>query len=558
VGTISLLVQREMQFEVLAVPNSRSNAMNKTKKPFSSDLFCTRPWLIALLLATVTFVFFSPAIGYDFINYDDNLYVFENLHVKHGFCQDSILYAFRSVDGGMWMPVTWLSFFWDTEIYGTAPFGYHLTNLLLHSASVALLFLALHRMIRRILPALVVAGVFALHPQRLESVVWIAERKDVLSTFFWMLGLLAYIRYVEKPAGKRMFQVVMCLILGIMAKPMVVSFPVVLLILDFWPLQRFGNTIDAFRKNAWPLVREKIPMFILCVAAVVVTFWSQHSVGSLVTARGPWHLELLRWIENLWYYFSTFFAPSHLAIVHKVEPVNPWHAVMAAMILAGITAVVIWRARLWPEIAAGWFWFLATVAPVVLVRLGPVTVADRYNYLPSVGLALVAVTVLTKVVARLPQIRSAMVGIGAAWFFYCVLLTWADMPQWQNTFTVFENAYNNGGNFIACDQVASLLYSQQDFNDSLAACDRGLDDNPEFASLYNTRGGDYYMLGDSDKALADYSRAIALNPAFSQTYYNRALIYLQRKQMAEARADLKIFIDHGGQVDADTRRNLSL
>src|ERR1051326_4449130 len=241
----------------------------------SSNAWLKKPPVIALLLSAGIFALLSPAIGYEFINYDDNLYVFENAHVAHGFSWDGLKYAFRTIDGASWMPMTWLSYFLDTSLYGTKPAGYHLTNILLHATSAGLLFFVLQRITKRIWPALCVAALFAFHPQRLESVAWVAERKDVLSAFFWMLGLLAYTRYAEQPGPRRMMWVGVWLILGLMSKPIVVSFPLILLLLDFWPLRRFGHSAAELRANAWPLIREKIPLLAMCVVLAVLTVWSQ-------------------------------------------------------------------------------------------------------------------------------------------------------------------------------------------------------------------------------------------------------------------------------------------
>jgi len=260
----------------------------------------------ALLLSAATFLLFSPAIGYDFIHYDDNLYVYENDHVRQGLSWSGLAYAFQTIDGVSWMPATWISFMLDTSLYGQRPTGNHFTNILLHAASAGLLFYVLQRMTRRFWPSMLVAALFAFHPQRTESVVWISERKDVLSLFFCLLGLLAYTRHVEKPNRHSMALVAACLALGLMAKPMVVSFPVVLLLLDFWPLQRAGNSWTELRAKAWPLIKEKIPLFVIAVAAMVATVWSQGNKGGLTTAHFAWYLKLSRVTEDISFYCKSF------------------------------------------------------------------------------------------------------------------------------------------------------------------------------------------------------------------------------------------------------------
>jgi tetratricopeptide (TPR) repeat protein len=513
-------------------------------------LWLKKPWSLALLLSVMTFALFSPALRYDFINYDDNLYVFENARVLHGLSWESLVYAWQTIDGASWMPATWLSFMLDTSLYGVRPAGYHLTNIILHAASAGLLFFALQRMTRRVWLAAAVAALFACHPQRSESVAWIAERKDVLSVFFWMLGLLAYARHAEQPGPRRMMWVVVCLLLGVMAKPMVVSFPLVLLLLDFWPLRRLGGSTTALRANAWPLLKEKIPLLLICAAVAVGTIWSQASKGGILPVHFPWYLKLFRVIENIGFYCQKFFAPTELTIVYRIDKLDYLHVALTGLALAGISLLALRQAWRWPWLAVGWFWFLFTLAPVAGVfRIGEITVADRYSYLPSVGLALAVVFATAEMTSRWPRFRSGLAGALAGLMLFLALATWADLPRWRNTFTIFESAYRNGAHFIACDQLGSLLYARQEFQQSIVVCNRGLADNPEFASLYNTRGGDYYGLGDLDHALADFNRAIELNPAFSPTYYGRAMIHVQRQQFAEARADVEAYHRAGGQLD---------
>jgi hypothetical protein len=350
--------------------------MSKLSEPFI--LKFKKPWLIALLLSAATFALFSPAIGYDFINYDDNRYVYENAYVPHGLTWKGLAYAFQTIDGGSWMPATWFSYMLDTSLYGMQPAGNHLTNIILHAASAGLLFFTFQLMTKRSWSALLVAILFACHPQRLESVAWVAERKDVLSVFFWMLGMFAYARYAEQPSKLRMTWVVVCLFLGVMAKPMVVSFPAALLLLDFWPLRRVGRSVAELRARAWPLMKEKIPLFVICATAGVATIWSQGNKGEIVSVHFPWYLKLFRVIENVGFYCQKFFAPTELSIVYRTEKLDYLYVALVGLALVTISAVALRRAWRWPWLTVGWFWFLFTLAPVAGgFRVGHITVADR-------------------------------------------------------------------------------------------------------------------------------------------------------------------------------------
>ncbi|HEV2692100.1 MAG TPA: hypothetical protein VG347_04320 [Verrucomicrobiae bacterium] len=512
-----------------------------------------QPGVIAFLLGAVTFLLFSPALGYGFINYDDNLYVYENPHVLHGFSREGLVYAFQSIDGASWMPVTWLSFMLDTTLFGMRAAGNHLTNILLHSASAGLLFLVLQRMTKATWTALLVAAVFAWHPQRLESVAWVAERKDVLSVFFFMLGLLAYVRHAEQPGWRRMAWVAACLVLGVMSKPIVVSFPLILLLLDFWPLRRLGNPTTGWVARLWPLIKEKIPLFLICAAIMVATVWSQGNRNGILVVHFPWYLKLFRITENVWFYGRMFFCPTGLSLLYRTVALNYLHVLAVGAVLAAVTVIALRQARQWPWLAAGWFWFLFSLAPVAgFIRIGDITVADRYSYLPAAGLAIAVFYSAAAALARWPRIRSGLAGVMAAWLMFCAAGTWADLPRWQNTYTIFESAYRHGAHFVACDQLAAQLYLRQEYQQAITVCNAGMEDNNGLASLYNTRGGSYLMLGDADRALADFSRAIEMKPSFSPPYFSRAMIHSQRKQYAEARADIKEYQRQGGALDPAT------
>ena len=512
---------------------------------------CKKPWVIALLLSVVTFALFSPAIGYDFINYDDNLYVYENAHVQHGLTWEGVKYAFHTIDGANWMPVTWISYMLDTSLYGIKPAGYHLTNIILHAASVGFLFLGLQRMTKLLWPAAAIAAIFAFHPQRLESVVWVAERKDVLSVCFWMLGLLAYARYAEQPGPRRMIWVVACLLLGLLAKPIVISFPFVLLLLDLWPLQRAGSSPAELRTRIWPLIREKIPLFLVCMVIASITIWAQGAKGGILHVQSPWHQKMLQVFQNVGFYCQTFFAPTGLAIIYRVVKPEYLYAGGVGLGLLAVSAVSLWRAWRWPWLAVGWFWFLFTIAPVAgIIHLEDISVADRYSYLPCVGLAMAVVFSLRQAVELWPRLSFGLTGALAAGILFCALGTWADFPRWRNTFTIFESAYRNGAHFIACDQFGSQLYTLGQFQAAIVVCNRGLEDNPNFASLYNTRGGSYLALGDLDRALPDFDRSIELSPTFSAAYFCRATLYARRKEFAKARADIEAYHKAGGTMDA--------
>ncbi len=532
-------------------PTSIFSEVNKSSGRIFSQL--SQSWLIACLLAAAIFALFAPVIGFDFLNYDDNLYVYQNPHVLGGFSTDGLTYAFRTLEGSSWMPVTWISYMLDASVFGASPAGFHLTNLLLHSANVVLLFCLLQRLTKKTWAAVIIAAIFAIHPQRAESVVWIAERKDVLCVFFWLLALLAYARHVENPSRGRFGLVTGIFILAVMSKPMVVSFPLVLLLIDFWPLGRLGGTAAQMRAQFWPLLREKIPLLLICLATAAITLWAQQQTHGILATHVAWHEKLFRILENTSFYIRMFFSPSGMSILYRPEPLNYLALTCLGLALIAFSGLAALRWRSWPWLGVGWFWFLLTLAPVAgFIPIGYTNVADRYSYLPSIGLAVAVFFLAAEIFKNWPRARSGIAVVFAGWILFCALATWADLPRWRNTFSIFESAYRHGAHFIACDQLGSQLYSRQEYQASLAVCSRGLADNPQFASLYNTRGGSYFMLGDLDSALADFNQSIAVNPSFLPAYYSRALVHQRRQEFAQAEADARDYARYGGKLDVST------
>jgi len=361
-------------------------------------------FLIYLLLAVSTFAVYWQVHNYDFVNYDDESYVSKNQSVKVGFTCDSIRWAFSTGHQGNWHPLTWLSHMLDCQLFGTDAGWHHLTNLLLHITNTLLLFAVLKRMTGTLWQCAFVAAVFALHPLHVESVAWISERKDVLSTLFWMLTMAAYLHYVKHPCVGRYLLTLLAFATGLMAKPMLVTLPFVLLLLDDWPLGRlqpaqtaeetYRQTLKSANYSQWQvsyrLVREKVPFFILSAVSGVVTFLVQQSGGaissiedaSLVIRIANAFICYIKYIENM-------FWPSRLAIFypHPLNTVSIWQAAVAALLLLLISILALRLTRNHKYFAVGWLWYLGTLVPVIgLIQVGDQALADRYTYIPLIGL----------------------------------------------------------------------------------------------------------------------------------------------------------------------------
>lgn len=444
--------------------------------------------VICFGLVVATVIAFEPVRNNKFVEYDDDVYVTENEHVKNGIRPVSVIRAFTTPDAGNWHPLTWLSHMLDCELFGLNPFWHHLSNLLFHIANTLLLFLILKKMTGSVWPSGFVAAAFALHPLHVESVAWVAERKDVLSGFFWMLTIAAYILYARRPSLIRYLLVVLFLCLGLMAKPMVVTLPFVLLLLDYWPLCRFGQPYqnrdekDLSRSQSggvyyakssfWRLVTEKIPLFALVAASAVITFIVQQGAGAMKPGdRFSLSVRISNALVSYIGYILKIFCPIRLAALypHPGGNLPVWQPIVSAVLLAGITAIVIYLGRHRRYLPVGWLWYLVTLVPVIgLVQVGSQAMADRYTYLPSIGIFIIVAWGTAeffsgwryrKIVFRLTA------GVVLA---VLLILTRIQVGYWRNNSTLFGHAldvtkdnfimHNNFGNaFVKKVNLKRLL-----------------------------------------------------------------------------------------------------
>jgi len=491
-------------------------------------------WLAALL-AGATFVLFAPAIRFDYLDYDDGVYVYANKDVLRGVTLDGVRYAFTSIAGGSWMPLTWLSHMLDVTIFGRGPAGPHAVNIMLHSLSVSLLFLVLQRVTGRFWPSIFTAALFAFHPLRNESVVWIAERKDVLSTMFWMLGLLAYARYAEKPEWKRFLVVALCLVLGLMAKPMLVTFPFVLLLLDFWPLKRLGGDWSSFKQNLWPRVREKLPFFLVIILLCVATFWSQKHSGAVSGSDSSILTRSCQIVGNYAFYAQKIFLPTRLNVLHPVIATSTAQAVVFALAFAAVTSLAIWRLFRQPWLAVGWFWFLGTLVPVVgVVPVGHISVAERYSYLPSVGLVILVVWGVAELVRNRPRAQHAASVIGATAAVCCAVAARADLPRWRDSLALFTSAVQTEPHAVAYNNVAVAYLDRREFAQAIEPLTRALEMDPRYVKAYINRALAYQKTGRTEEAKRDYEQLIRIEPRNAEGYNNRADLLMDLGRLDDA------------------------
>ncbi|MBM3290286.1 MAG: hypothetical protein FJY92_09060, partial [Candidatus Hydrogenedentes bacterium] len=373
------------------------------------------------VLALSTLAIYSRALTCDFVYYDDGLYVFDNVHVRDGLSMAGLAHISTTGETGTWQPLALLSHMIDCELFGLRPWGHHLTSIVLHAANAVLLAIALARLTGRFYPGLAVAAIFALHPAHVESVAWIAERKDVLSTSFWMLCLVAYERYARGGGAVHYVALFILLALGLMTKPMLVTVPCVLLLLDYWPLRRM---------DAGPvrLAREKAPLLLLVVASCAITVIVQRQSQAIVSLENlPLAARTANAIVSYVNYIALLIWPSGLAIdyPHPKDSLTPWQIALSGMLLVATTGAVIVARRRAPYALVGWLWYLGTLVPVIgFVHVGEQGMADRYTYVPSIGPAIAAVFATAGLLR--PRAKRAAIAI-----FVCAALPAGSILTWK-------------------------------------------------------------------------------------------------------------------------------
>jgi tetratricopeptide (TPR) repeat protein len=433
---IAFFIRLVKSFENLQLAN-----MTTISSTDSTTIKTSTAWWICAGLILAIFAAYWPVTGYSFTDYDDDNYVWQNPHILHGLSWSGVVWAFTNFYASNWHPLTWLSHMLDVQLYGMNAGRHHVTNVLLHTANTVLLFLWLRRATGFIWRSAMVAAVFGLHPLHVESVAWVAERKDVLSTFFLMLSLMAYTRYasppkVQSPKSKALFYWLSLAFfaLGLMSKPMLVTLPFVLLLLDFWPLQRF--TIYDSRFTAFNLLFEKIPFFALSVISCILTFLAQQSGKSVMTITVmPIEIRIQNALISYWVYVKKMLWPDALAVCYPLNfPIDTDQAVTAIFMLLLISTGVFFFRRQRPYLVTGWLWYLGTLVPVIgLVQVGSQSMADRYTYVPLIGIFIALIWLVVEISTAWRYQRLVLALLSLCVLATCWKLTATQVRFWQNS-----------------------------------------------------------------------------------------------------------------------------
>jgi Flp pilus assembly protein TadD len=513
-----------------------------------------RPLLTLALLALVTLAVHGQVLSHDFLHYDDPIYVGDNPAVREGLSWQGIRWAFTAMHRSNWFPLTWLSHMLDCQLFGLNPAGHHLTNLLFHVLNTLLLFALLDRMTRSRRRSALVAALFAIHPLHVESVAWVAARKDVLSTLFALLATRFYVGYARQAKGRRSKHrdyglALLFFAMGLMAKPMLVTLPFLFLLLDYWPLRRFpappAPGRRPKRKKAGPraspqsLLWEKLPLFALTLVSCAITFTAQRRGGSVALLE---QLSLWRRLDNavvsyVAYAWKTIVPKDLCAFYPFPDAPQPlWQFAAALLVLAGVSYLAVWSGRERRYLAVGWLWYLGTLVPVIgLVQVGEQALADRYTYIPLIGLFLMLSWGAHDLLARWkadPRTFSAL---------SLLLLAALSVPavrqvgHWKNEKTLFQHAAAvTQGNFTAYNNLGNVFSEEGEYQEAIRHFETALEIRPDYPKALHNLANAYLELGEFDAALRHFERALELAPESFQVHYNlaRALVRLGRLEEA--------------------------
>ena len=502
----------------------------------------------ALLLAICAV--YLQVSHFAFVNFDDPEYIAGNNHIRAGLTWAGIKWAFTSTTAANWFPLTWISNMAVCQIFGLDSGWHHLVNVLLHALASLFLFAALRRMTGALWPSAFVAFVFALHPLHVESVAWVAERKDVLCAFFWCLTMWCYARYVERPSPLRYAWVVLAFCGGLMSKSMIVTLPLVLLLLDFWPLRR------PWRRN---LLWEKVPLLGLAGAVSMLTLVSQqkgHAVRSLTTLPFTLRLQNAAWTYLA--YMGRMFWPAKLAVYYPYSHHFSAAQILAAVVvLGGITILAARWFRQYPYLAVGWFWYLGTLVPVIgFVQVGGQSSADRYTYLPTIGLTIVLAWAAVDFVKRYPQFQKAVLGAAAAAVAICAVLTAIQTSYWANSGRLFQHATEvTNDNFIADNNLADYYLTEMRTADARAPVLEALRLNPYYPEAHVNLATILRRTGQFGESERQYLEAIQLQSINPGAHSGYGALLLQEGRAFQAAGEFAKVIELQPE-DAEARYNL--
>jgi tetratricopeptide (TPR) repeat protein len=512
----------------------------------SSDLEL-RGWnaslvVIALLFAACLAIY-GQTVAFGFINLDDNLYVYQNSYVAAGLNLASLKWAFTTFHSANWHPLTWISHMVDVTLFGMKPGVHHFINVLFHAANTVLVFVVFGRLTGDTWKSAIVAFLFAVHPAHVESVAWISERKDVLSTLFWLLTMLAYIRFVrdegasgtaltKKYGSSNYLLAILCFALGLMAKPMLVTLPFVLILIDYWPLKRVQKFRDLPR-----LILEKAPFFALSLASCAVTLIAQRASGAVESFDGISIVtRSMNALSAYVRYIAMLFYPHDLGVWYPPSAVDGKFAVIALIALVAISIICVWQSATRRYLLFGWLWFLGTLVPVIgIVQVGGQSMADRYTYIPSIGIFIMSVWAGAEVMDRLRLNAILRTAVPVVIILVLVIAAHIQTRYWHDNETLYVRTLNvTGDNFLIAHNLCYVYVFSDRYAEAQPLCERSIELNPNFADAQNTLGILQLKQNRLDDSERTFRNILDRWPGYVPAYPNIAAVLISREQPEEA------------------------
>ena len=499
----------------------------------------------ALVIAGATLTVYWQVHEYSFVSYDDPKYVIENDRVQNGLTAKNAEWALTAVVAANWHPLTLLSHMTDCQIYGLNSGSHHLTNLIIHILNSLLLFIIFRWMTTDLWKSFFLSALFALHPLHVESVAWISERKDVLNTFFWFLTIISYIKYCERPGAIRFIPVFLFYFLGLMSKPMIVTLPFVLLLLDFWPLGRmkiFARKDDDQISNSSilikPLLSEKIPLFLLSGAASVVTLFAQSSQNAVASLKTfPLYIRIANAFISYVNYCINLIWPFDLSVLYPhPEKFMFLEAASAFTLIAAISFVVFRFAGRKPYLAVGWFWYIGTLVPVIgLVQVGAQAMADRYTYVPLVGIFIIMAWGISDILADWKYKAFGMRIMAVTFLLILAGITWQQIAYWKDSKTLFSHALEvTENNAIAHNNLGSVFGKKGQLRKAREHYTKAIQLNSNYVSAIHNLGLVFFRMGNLNEAIDQYTEALRIDPGYEKAHYDMAVALQKKGRRGEA------------------------
>ena len=519
-----------------------------------------RGFAYAAALATLTLVLYLPSLRNQFVNYDDPGYVVQNQHVLQGLSWKNVAWVFTSTTEANWHPLTWLSHMCDVELFRLNPIGHHLTNVLLHLCNVLLLFWLLRTSTNLTMSSAVVAALFAVHPLNVESVAWVSERKSLLCMFFMLLAFLAWGKYVRDGLLRWYSVVLLLFALALMAKPMAMIFPFLLLLADYWPLCRIGSEANN-KTPAWVsrLFVEKIPLLLMSALSGLITLYAQHAGGALGSPVAlPFNWRLGNAIYSYGIYLFKCFWASKLAVFypHPENRLPLWMVLASAALLAIITTLAL-RYRTKRYLVVGWLWFVVALAPVIgIVQVGRQAWADRYAYIPSIGIFVMATWLAADLFSRAKISRSIIAATAIAPILCFSSISYRQIQYWHDSFTLFTHALAvTNNNAVAEDNLGEALVEMGRPDLAMQHFQAAARISPEVSTPHYNLGTLLQMRGELDQAIREYSLALRYSAdpkELAQTHNNLGALLMQARKPADAKKQF----DEALAIDPDKAKSL--